>query len=124
LVHQVDSVTSMMDLKELMSRASDTLSVGRAFGPSYEKDGVLVIPVAWVAGGAGGGSGTDSEHGGSGDGGGFGGVTWPLGVYAVKDGDVRWIPAVDVTRLILAGAALARTVIKLAEKQRGGKRSR
>ena len=69
----------MMDLQELMSKATDTLSVRRAFGPSYEKDGCLVIPVAWVAGGAGGGSGTDSEHGGSGNGGGFGGFDHPVG---------------------------------------------
>jgi uncharacterized spore protein YtfJ len=109
----------MMDLKEWMGRASDALSVGRAFGPAYEKDGYLVIPVAWVAGGGGGGSGTDTEHGGSGDGGGFGGVTWPLGVYVAKEGgDVRWVPAVDVTRLILSAAAIVRTVIKINNERR------
>ena len=31
------------------------LSVGRAFGAAYEKDGALIIPVALVAGGGGGG---------------------------------------------------------------------
>lgn len=109
----------MMDLKELMSRASDALSVGRAFGPAYEKEGYLVIPVAWVAGGAGGGGGTDTQHGGSGDGGGFGGVTWPLGVYVVKEGgDVRWVPAVDVTRIILSAAGILRAVIAIRDKRR------
>jgi uncharacterized spore protein YtfJ len=100
----------MMDLQELMTKATDSLSVGRVFGPPYEKDGCMVIPVAWVIGGGGGGGGTD-DHNGSGSGGGFGGVTWPLGVYAVKDGNVRWIPALDATRLLLAGAALARALI-------------
>jgi uncharacterized spore protein YtfJ len=44
-----------MDLKDLLSRASDHLSVGRAFGSAYERDGALIIPVALVAGGGGGG---------------------------------------------------------------------
>jgi uncharacterized spore protein YtfJ len=106
-----------------MAKASDSLSVGRAFGPPYEKDGVLVIPVAWVAGGGGGGGGP-GEHAqgdgeaGSGSGGGFGGVTWPLGAYVVKDGDVRWVPAIDMTRLLLAAAGLTRIVIKGTKARR------
>jgi uncharacterized spore protein YtfJ len=44
-----------MDLKDLLSRASDHLSVRRAFGDTYERDGALIIPVAFVAGGGGGG---------------------------------------------------------------------
>ncbi|HTT58887.1 MAG TPA: spore germination protein GerW family protein [Acidimicrobiales bacterium] len=44
-----------MDLKDLLSRASDHLSVGRAFGTAYERNGALIIPVAFVAGGGGGG---------------------------------------------------------------------
>jgi uncharacterized spore protein YtfJ len=47
-----------MDLKDLLRRASEHLSVSRAFGAAYEKDGSLIIPVAFVAGGGGGG-GTD-----------------------------------------------------------------
>jgi hypothetical protein len=34
------------------------LSVGRAFGTAYEKEGTLLVPVAIVAGGGGGGEGT------------------------------------------------------------------
>jgi uncharacterized spore protein YtfJ len=44
-----------MDVKELLNKVGDQLSVGRAFGLAYEKDGTLVIPVAFVAGGGGGG---------------------------------------------------------------------
>jgi uncharacterized spore protein YtfJ len=43
-----------MDVENLLARASDNLSVRRAFGAAYEKDGTLIIPVALVAGGGGG----------------------------------------------------------------------
>jgi uncharacterized spore protein YtfJ len=120
-----------VDLEKLMAKASDALSVGRAFGAPIERDGVLVIPVAWVAGGGGGGgadagAGVEDQApadesprlrlqsgGGGGGGGGFGGVTWPLGVYVVKNGDVRWVPAVDATRIALTAIALLRTMVKI-----------
>ncbi len=122
-----------MDLEKLMAKASDALSVGRAFGPPIERDGVLVIPVAWVAGGGGGGgadtgAGVEDQapadesprrglHSGGG-GGGFGGVTWPLGAYVVKNGDVRWVPAVDATRIALTAIALLRTMVKIRAVRR------
>jgi hypothetical protein len=40
-----------------LMKASDDLSVRRAFGTAYEKDDVLIIPVALVTGGGGGGTG-------------------------------------------------------------------
>ncbi len=55
-----------MDTHELMGRISENLSVRRAFGAAYEKDGLLVIPVALVAGGGGGGEGTRPKDGGRG----------------------------------------------------------
>src|SRR5262245_46219700 len=45
-----------MDVEHLLARASENLSVRRAFGAAYEKDGMLIIPVALVAGGGGGGT--------------------------------------------------------------------
>jgi hypothetical protein len=48
----------MMDVENLLAKASESLSVRRAFGTAYEKDGMLIIPVALVAGGGGGGTGT------------------------------------------------------------------
>jgi uncharacterized spore protein YtfJ len=110
--------------------------VRRAFGTAYEKDGILIIPVALVAGGGGGGTaharrrdpaaGPDSEPeadpaeqdaaqdpGSPDTGGGFGGVVLPAGAYVVKDGEVRWVPAVDMTIVVLASLSavhvLART---------------
>jgi hypothetical protein len=52
-----------MDVGNLLAKASDNLSVRRAFGAAYEKDDVLIIPVAMVAGGGGAGT-ARSRHGG------------------------------------------------------------
>jgi uncharacterized spore protein YtfJ len=109
-----------MEVERLLGKAADHLSVGRSFGPPIERDGVLIIPVAWVAGGGGGGAG-GTQHDESGEpdsGGGFGGVTWPLGVYVVRDGNVRWVPAIDATRIALAALALFRTFAKLRALRR------
>lgn len=88
----------------------DALTVKRVFGESYEVDGVTVIPVAKLAGGAGGGGGesTDDEAtGGRGFGSGFGMGAQPVGVYEVKDGAVEWKPAVDVTQIARGAQVLA-----------------
>ena len=44
-----------MDVGKVLEKVADQMSVGRAFGAAYEKDGLLIIPVAIVAGGGGGG---------------------------------------------------------------------
>jgi len=86
-----------MDAKEILEHARDALTVRRVFGDPIEKEGVLIVPVARVMGGAGSGSG---EEGG---GGGWGGVAAPAGVYVIDGQDVRWQPAVDVNRVVLGG---------------------
>jgi uncharacterized spore protein YtfJ len=110
-----------VDSKDLLGQVAENLSVRRAFGTAYEMDGLLVIPVALVAGGGGGGEGTGlqaDDAGGcdgtvpSGSGGGFGGLVLPIGTYVVKDGSVRFVPAVDVTLIVLAGLILARLVVR------------
>ena len=87
----------------------DTLSVRRVFGDPYEVDGCTVIPVAKVAGGAGGGGGegNKADESGTGFGTGFGLQARPVGVYQVRDGEVVWKPAIDVTRLAKGGQVLA-----------------
>ena len=112
-----------MDLHKLLHTTTDAFTVGRAFGPPYERDNCVIIPVAWVAGGtgAGGAEGADGRNddgvtnggGIANGGGGTGGIVWPLGVYEVKNGNVRWVPALDTTRVALAGLALIRAVVKL-----------
>lgn len=94
-----------MTVQEIMTQAKDTMSVKRVFGEPFETDGVTVIPAAAIAGGAGGGEGGQSgEHG---SGGGFGLGAKPAGAYVIKDGAVRWQPAVDVNRAILGGQIVA-----------------
>jgi len=53
-----------MDVENILAKASENLSVRRAFGAAYEKDGMLIIPVALVAGGGGGGTSTARTRGG------------------------------------------------------------
>jgi uncharacterized spore protein YtfJ len=91
-----------------------SLSVRRVFGDPYEVGGATVIPVAVVRGGSGGGSGEGGAAGGQGTGNGmgFGLSSRPLGVFVVKNSDVRWLPAVDATRLALAGLVVAALAIR------------
>jgi uncharacterized spore protein YtfJ len=85
-----------MNPEELLKGARDSISVRRVFGEPIEHDGVIVVPVAKVAGGGGGGG--DSEDNG---GGGFGLGARPVGVYVIKDGQVSWRPAIDPLRVAL-----------------------
>jgi uncharacterized spore protein YtfJ len=131
-----------MDAENLLAKLGDNLSVRRAFGAAYEKDGILIIPVALVAGGGGGGTGpprggdaaTDPEplpDGGpalhettSQDsarmdaGGGFGGLVLPVGTYVVKGDQVRWVPAVDTTIIVLASLSLVRVLARTWTRSR------
>jgi uncharacterized spore protein YtfJ len=123
-----------MNAKDLLGKIGNNLSVGRSFGTAYEKDGLYIIPVALVAGGGGGGEGptapsSTSESESSEDdahtpsGAGFGGVVIPVGAYVVKDDDVRWVPAVNVTLLALAGLGVLRLIIRSTVKARKHRRS-
>jgi uncharacterized spore protein YtfJ len=95
-----------MDITELVEQSKDSATVKRVFGDPVQHGDILVIPVARIAHGGGGGSGegrrTEGETG-SGSGGGYGVGATPAGVFVVKNGDVRWHPAVDVNRIVLGG---------------------
>jgi uncharacterized spore protein YtfJ len=92
-----------VNVDELLSGARDAISVRRVFGDPIERDGVTVVPVAAVGGGGGGGG--DNENNG---GGGFGLRARPVGAYVIRDGEVTWKPAIDVSRLaVVAFGALA-----------------
>jgi uncharacterized spore protein YtfJ len=123
-----------MDVGNLLTKVSENLSVRRAFGTAYEKDGLLIIPVAVVAGGGGAGTGhprhrapaadagsrpeggpagheaTPQDPQGADTGGGFGGLVLPMGAYVVKGGQVRWVSAVDITIAMLASLSLVRVL--------------
>jgi uncharacterized spore protein YtfJ len=95
-----------MDISQMVSTAQDAITVRRVYGEPYEKDGVTVIPAARVAGGVGGGSGQEQgghqsgAKGQEGEGGGFGVHATPAGAFVVKDGNVRWVPALDPQRAL------------------------
>ena len=107
-----------MDASEVLNHARDAMTVKRVFGDPYERDGVTIIPVANVMGGAGAGGGTgvgtrpasaDGEAvgegtGDSGYGLGYGLRATPAGVYVIKGGEVEWKPALDMNRLTLQRA--------------------
>lgn len=99
---------STADLLESIRGTRDALAVSRVFGDPVEVDGMTLIPVARVAGGAGGGGGegTDAEQAGGGFGMGFGVGVQPVGVYEVHDRKVVWRPSVDANRVIKGGQVL------------------
>ena len=156
-----------MDAENILAKVSENLSVRRAFGAAYEKNGVLIIPVALVAGGGGGGTSrarpgnsaaradgsaepdatpqdsgpmeagprdagrtdagrtdagrTDAgrtDAGRTDAGGGFGGLVMPAGAYVVKGNQVRWVPAVDVTIVVLASLSLVRILTRAWSRRR------
>jgi uncharacterized spore protein YtfJ len=131
-----------MDIQELLGKISENLSVRRAFGAAYERDGALIIPVALVLGGGGGGEGpmrsapadplpavetaqavTSAVPDGQplvSTGGGFGGVVLPLGIYVAKGDQVRWVPAYDVTLIVLASLGVVRALLRLVRNSRRG----
>jgi uncharacterized spore protein YtfJ len=111
-----------MLIDDVLAQARDTMTVRRVFGEPIERDGLTVIPVANVMGGGGGGGGEGPVMPGeagappgataqsagisqvaSGSGAGFAVRATPAGVYVIKDGEVRWEPAVDMTRVIVMG---------------------
>ncbi len=95
-----------METKDVMGQVRDAVTGRRVFGDPYEKEGVTVIPAAAVRGGGGGGGGQEDEARG-GFGSGFGLTARPVGAFVIKDGDVRWTPAYDATRVALLGEILA-----------------
>jgi uncharacterized spore protein YtfJ len=96
-----------MDPQSILLGAQEALTARRVFGDPIQADGVIVIPAATIGGGGGGGKGKNAEDGGVG----FGLRARPAGVFVVRDGDVRWRPAIDVNRVILGGQIVAITAI-------------
>jgi uncharacterized spore protein YtfJ len=87
-----------MNVAEMLEGAREAMTVKRVYGEPIEREGLTIVPAADVRGGGGGGS--DAENSG---GVGFGLTARPVGVYVVKDGNVDWEPAVDVTRISVLG---------------------
>ncbi|HEX5118480.1 MAG TPA: sporulation protein [Pseudonocardiaceae bacterium] len=90
------------------------VSANQVFAEPVERDGTTVIGVARVAGGGGG----DQFANGSNDGG-VGLYASPVGAYVIKDGKVRWMPAVDVNALIvILTVILVAILVRRARRRR------
>ncbi|HEX2293511.1 MAG TPA: hypothetical protein VHH55_09365 [Gaiellaceae bacterium] len=83
-------------MEEILEGARDAMNVRRVYGDPVEQEGVTVIPAA-VVGGGGGGGGDSEQNGGAG----FGVRAKPAGAYVIRGQEVTWVPAVDVTRIVL-----------------------
>jgi uncharacterized spore protein YtfJ len=94
-----------MNPHQVLAGAQDSLTARRVFGDPIQADGTTLIPVAVLRGGGGGGGRADEG------GVGFGVSARPAGVFAVRDGHVKWRPAVDVNRVILGGQLVAITAL-------------
>ena len=95
-----------MHVQELLAQARDVMTVKRVFGEPIERNGLTIIPVATVLGGAGGGSGPASTSE-SVVGGGLGLWASPAGVYVIKGETVTWQPALNLNRVVLGGQIVA-----------------
>ena len=98
-----------MKVEDIVEQARDSLGSKRVYGEPYEKNGITIIPAARVMGGAGGGDGGEKATGesdgakvvGTGSGVGYGMAGSPAGAFVIKGDDVKWLPAIDVNRLML-----------------------
>ena len=103
--------TALGNVVSKLNAIKDVMTVQRVFGEPTQVDGITVMPVAVVRGGGGAGGGgdpmPDENQQGEGAGLGFGLNARGIGVYAVRDGDITWQPAVDVTRIVLGAQIVA-----------------
>jgi uncharacterized spore protein YtfJ len=110
-----------MRVMDVVSEAKSAMRASEVFGTPYEKNGITIIPAAKISGGAGGGGNEMEPQAG---GGGFGVSSRPVGAFVIKDGEVRWHPALDLNRVILMGQIVAivalltaRAIVKAATKR-------
>jgi uncharacterized spore protein YtfJ len=111
-----------MRVMDVVNEAKGAMRASEVFGVPYEKDGITIIPAAKISGGAGGGG---DQHEPQAGGAGFGVSSRPVGAFVIKEGEVRWQPALDLNRVILMGQVVAivalltaRAIVKAATKRR------
>ncbi|WP_214369750.1 sporulation protein [Pseudonocardia sp. H11422] len=99
-----------MDISELVGRADDLIRTNRVYADPLTADGLTLLPAARIRGGAGGGPQAQPDGAGAG----LGWTGRPSGAFVIREGRVRWQPAVDVNRLIAAVAAVLITALLAA----------
>ncbi|WP_460849531.1 spore germination protein GerW family protein [Phytohabitans suffuscus] len=113
---------------DLLEKLRGSMTAGTVVGEPISQDGLTVVLVVRILGGGGGGGGAGTADGGregDGTGAGFGVSSRPVGAFVIKDGTVRWRPAIDVNRVILGGQLVAivalltlRAVLKTHRRRR------
>jgi uncharacterized spore protein YtfJ len=110
-----------MRVMEIVNEARSAMRASEVFGTPYEKNGVTIIPAAKIMGSAGGGG---DQHEPQAGGAGFALASKPAGAFIIRGDDVRWQPALDLNRVIIAGQVVAivalltlRTIVKTLAKR-------
>jgi uncharacterized spore protein YtfJ len=98
-------------LEMFATRVDEAMNVKRVFGEPIARDGLTIIPTARMSGGYGGGEGPATTESGEGTRTGVGGGSFvravASGVFVIKGDKVRWLPAVDVNRMLLGMQVVA-----------------
>jgi uncharacterized spore protein YtfJ len=87
---------------KILDQVKDLVAGSTVFGQPYEKNGLTLIPASRLSAGGGGGQASADEEGGGG-----GLQARPAGAFVVKGDDARWMPAVDVNRIIVGAQIVA-----------------
>ncbi len=110
----MDQATDRADVQKLLREyqrmGEHAFDRNRIFGDPVTHGDVVLVPVGWVAGGGGGGEGqapkvTPGADDAEGSGHGWGMVGQAIGAYVIRDGQVSFVPAIDVTKLAAIGMA-------------------
>jgi len=101
----------------LVERLQEKFSAHIVYGDPIEKDGTVLLPAAWVAGGGGGGSEGENEDGLERGGGGFGLFARPSGSWVVTADGAEWVPAIDLTAIVVVSSIVAMSVLRHRAKR-------
>jgi len=114
-----------MDAMGLLTDTRERMSQHTVFGEPITHEGIVVIPVARIGGMAGAGTGNRSDTGTS-EGAGFSMRVAPVGVFVIRNGTVKWRPAVNLNKIIFGGQVVAivalltvRSIVKATRCRRG-----
>jgi len=117
-----------VDVREVVEQAREAMTTRRVFSEPYERDGVTVILASRVQGGGGGGAGqqgsAEDRTGQTGWGGGFGLSAAPVGAFVIRGDQVRWVPAIDVNRVVIGAQIVAVAALITARRIAKARRRR
>ena len=102
----------------LIERMQDRFTARIVYGEPIEKDGVVLLPAVWIAGGGGGGSEPLSDGTSERGGGGFGLFARPSGSWVVTGDGAKWVPAVDLTAVLVVTSFVVMSLLRYRAKTR------